>query len=31
MQASVLEDSITALIYIAGYLTAESKNEDLDD
>ena len=30
MQASVFEDSITALICIARYLTAKSKNEDLD-
>ena len=31
MQASVFEDSIAALVYIVGYLTAKSKNEELDD
>ena len=30
MQASVSADSIAALVYIAGYLTAKSKNKDLD-
>ena len=31
MQASVSEDSIAALVYIPGYLTAKSKSKDLDD
>ena len=31
MQAFVSENSIAALRYIAGYLTAKSKNENLDD
>ena len=31
MQASVSADSIGALVYIAGYLTAKNKNKGLDD
>ena len=31
MQTSVFEDLIALFIYIAGYLTAKSKNGDLDD
>ena len=31
MQASVAADSIAALVYIAGYLTARNKNKYLDD
>ena len=30
MQTSVFEDLIDVFIYIAGYLTAKSKNGDLD-